>query len=308
MNSTVTDTWIVRQIRKDKDDGLNVTVFVYPRGVQKPELPTMDGEKICASATDVLYLSTDAVYLRDKAGGYARLPWAEIDDLDWVLRTVDGEPVQAMRFLTGRGRKIVVPMPFDFVPYHFGEVVAACVRELTAGGKTCKLPGPMRLERYARPVPDDAPWAKDVTEGRTVWVRELTCPCGARKGFALRYLGRLLRDRTVADGDLRQRVVAECRGCDKALELFDSYRNGYNAVICGESADEPPGREASTAYACRCGKNRFFLGVVADYDAASEDLAGFRKDKRSEAYGWFTAFATCGACKTVARVVDYEAA
>jgi len=53
---------------------------------------------------------------------------------------------------------------------------------------------------------------------------------------------------------------------------------------------------------------RFFLGVAVVYDTDSEDLLRFRKVKRSEAYGWFTGFATCGACKTVARVVDYETA
>src|SRR5262245_55320723 len=202
MNASITDQWIVRQLRKDKDDGFNETTFVYPNGHRKPELPAKNGETICAGVTDVLHFSTDAVYVRDKAGGYTRLPWAEIDDFDWVLRTVKGEPVQAMRFHIGR-RTIVVPMPFDFVPYHFGEVIDACVRELTAGGKTCKLPGPARLAAYARPVPSDAPWAREVRTGRSVWVSELTCPCGSGKGFELRYLGRLLRGRTVADGDLR---------------------------------------------------------------------------------------------------------
>src|SRR5262245_45039927 len=113
MDIAITDQWIVRQLRKDKDDGFNETTFVYPRGLRKPELSTKHGEQVCAGVTDVLYFSTDAVYVRDKAGGYARLPWAQVDDLDWVLRTVAGEPVQAMRFLLADGRKIVVPMPFD---------------------------------------------------------------------------------------------------------------------------------------------------------------------------------------------------
>jgi len=26
----------------------------------------------------------------------------------------------------------------------------------------------------------------------------------------------------IADGDLRQRVVADCKGCGKTLDLFDS--------------------------------------------------------------------------------------
>src|SRR5262245_5571458 len=221
MNSAITDKWIVRQIRKDRDDGLNETIFVYPRGLGKPELPTRDGEKVCASASEVLYISTDAVYVRDKTGDYTRLPWAEIDDVDWLLRTVNRKTVQAMRFQTTGGQKIVVGMPFDFVPYYFGEVIAACVRGLTPGGKTCKLPGPARLAAHARPVPDGAPWATEVIPERTVWVRELVCPCGSGKGFTLCYLGRLLRGRTVADGDLRQRVVAGCRGCGEALDLFD---------------------------------------------------------------------------------------
>lgn len=214
-----------------------------------------------------------------------------------------------MRFQTVDGRKLIVaPMPFDSVPYHLLVVLDDCVRELSRGGRTCKLPGPARLKSYARIVQGDPPWAREVTEERSVWVRELACRCGSGKGFALRYLGRLLRDRMIADGDLRQRVVADCKGCSRALELFDSYRNGYNAVICGEYKDEPPERGAKTPYSCRCGKNRFFLGVAVVYDTDSEELVGIRKYKRSEAYGWFTAFATCAACKKVARVVDYETA
>ena len=50
------------------------------------------------------------------------------------------------------------------------------------------------------------------------------------------------------------------------------------------------------------------LGVAAVYNTDSEDLIGIRKDRRSEAYGWFFAVAKCAACKTIARVVDYETA
>jgi len=121
-------------------------------------------------------------------------------------------------------------------------------------------------------------------------------------------LGRLLENGLVGDGELRQRVVAECKGCGEALEVFDSFRNGYNAVICGENKQEPSGREVKTTYKCRCGKNQFSLGAAAVYDVDSEDLAGFRKDKRSEAYGWFTLYATCRSCKAVTQVVDYETA
>src|SRR5438094_4698303 len=124
MNSAISDKWIVKQIRKD-DGSLNETVFVYPRGLRKPELPTVGREKICASVTDVLYLSAQAVYLRDKAGGYVRLAWADIEDLDWRLRTVEGRAVQTLRFVTADGRRTVVPMPFEFVPYYFAEVMDA---------------------------------------------------------------------------------------------------------------------------------------------------------------------------------------
>ena len=44
MNSAITAKWIVKRLRKD-DDFLKDTVFVYPRGVRKPELPTAGREK-----------------------------------------------------------------------------------------------------------------------------------------------------------------------------------------------------------------------------------------------------------------------
>jgi len=112
----------------------------------------------------------------------------------------------------------------------------------------------------------------------------------------------------IADGELRQRLTAACIGCGQEIEVFDAFRNGYNAVICGEHNHEPPGREATSAYGCLCGGIRFGLGVVAQYDVDPDELAGFRKAKRSEAYGWFTVYATCRACKVVIKVVDYETA
>ncbi|HEX4794147.1 MAG TPA: hypothetical protein VH370_10160 [Humisphaera sp.] len=307
MSFEVTDQWIVDTMLKN-DWCLNTEVFVYPEGVDKKELPIPAHEKVVASITDVLYLSRIAVYVRDKAGKYTRLPWSDIDDIVWSLRKVNGQTVQAIGYKTTDGRKIVTPMPFTFVPAYFSEVHETCFAELTAGGKICKLPGPARFQAYARAPGKDAAWTQSVRRDRTVWFRELACPCAADQGFALRYLGRLLKNGLVADGKLRQRVVAECKGCANLLEVFDSFRNGYNAVICGEQKKEPPGREATTAYKCRCDKNEFSLGAAAVYDTDSEDLAGFRKDKRSEAYGWFTLYATCRSCKRVMRLVDYETA
>lgn len=303
----VTDRWIIDTLREN-DRSLNAEVFVYPDGIQKAELGTPAGEKVCASVTDVLYLSTRAVYLRDKKGEYTRLPWADIDDMVWSLRKVNEQTVQAIGYKTIDGRKIVIPMPFAFVPAFFGDVHDTCLAELTPSGKTCKLPGPVRFKSYACPAAKDVAWAKNVRRDKTVWFRELACPCGAGKGFALRYLGRLLKGGLVADGELRQCVIAECKACGEALEVFDSFRNGYNAVICGEHKNEPPGREAKSAYKCRCGKNQFSLGVAAVYDADSEDLAGFRMDKQSEAYGWFTLYGTCRLCKAVTQIVDYGTA
>lgn len=308
MSFRITDRWIVDTMLKN-DWCLNTEVFVYPDGLDKKELPVPVGEKVVASITDVLYLSKKAVYLRDKAGRYMRLAWSDIDDVVWSLRKVNGQIVQAIGYKMTDGRKIVTPMPFDGVPYYFAEVHETCFAELTARGKTCRLSGPDRLQAYALAADEDAPWAKSVQRDRTVWIRELVCPCGTDKGFALRYLGRVLKDGLVADGELRQRVEAECKACGDMLEVFDSFRHGYNAVICGEYREEPPGREARTAYKCRCGKNRFSLGVAADYDNGCQDeLAGFRKAKRSEAYGWFTAYATCRSCQAVTAVVDYETA
>lgn len=199
-------------------------------------------------------------------------------------------------------------MPFEFVPAFFAEVIDRCFQELAPGGRICTLPGPARLKPYARAVAPDLAWAEGVRREKTVWVRELVCPCGSANGFTLRYLGWLLADGLIADGELRQRVVAVCAACERELELFDSFRHGYNAVIGGESKNEPPGRKATTRYRCGCGKSRFSLGVTAVFDADGEDLIGFRKDKRSEAYGWFSAYATCQSCKAVAKVVDYETA
>ena len=51
MNSVITRPWIVKQLRKD-DGSLNETVFVYPRGVRKPELPTVGREMVCAGGAD----------------------------------------------------------------------------------------------------------------------------------------------------------------------------------------------------------------------------------------------------------------
>ncbi len=307
MSFNITDQWIVDTMLKN-DWCLNTEVFVYPQGVDKKELPIPAGEKVVASITDVLYLSRQAVYVRDRAGKYTRIPWSEINDIVWSLRKVNGQTVQAIGYKTTDGRNIVTPMPFSFVPFYFSEVHETCFAELTAGGKTCRLSGPARFQANALAADKDVAWTKSVRRDRTVWFRELVCPCGTDKGFALRYLGRLLENGLVADGELRQRVVAECKACCDILEVFDSFRNGYNAVICGEHKKEPPGREANTAYKCRCGKNQFSLGAAAVYDGDSEDLAGFRKDKRSEAYGWFTVYATCRLCTTVTPIVDYETA
>lgn len=262
MSFEVTDQSIVDTMRKN-DRCLNTEVFVYPDGLDKEELPVPTGEKIVASITDVLYLSRNAVYLRDKAGKYARLPWSDIDDIVWSLRKVNGQTVQAIGYKTTDGRKIVTPMPFSFAPLYFSQVHETCFAELTAGGKTCRLPGPARFQPYARAAGMDAPWTESVRRDRTVWFRELVCPCGTDKGFALLYLGRLLKDCLVADGELRQRVEAECKACGDKLEVFDSFRNGYKAVICGEHKKEPPGRAAKTAYKCGCGKNQFSLGAAA---------------------------------------------
>jgi len=88
----VTDQWIIDTMRKN-DWCLNTEVSVHPDGVQKEELKIPPGEKVCASITDVLYLSTRAVYLRGKSGTYTRLPWAEIEDMVWSLRKVNGQTV-----------------------------------------------------------------------------------------------------------------------------------------------------------------------------------------------------------------------
>jgi hypothetical protein len=303
----VTDDWIVETMRKN-NWCLNTEVFVYPDGLDKKELNIPNGEKVVASITDVLYLSTKAVYCRNKAGAYVRVPWSDVDDIVWSLRQVNGQTVQAITYKTTDGRKVGTPMPFTFVPYHFSTVHNTCFTELAPGGKTCKLPGPVRLQPYARTPEKSAPWLQDVQLSKIVWARGLACRCGAEEEFTLRYLGDLRDSGAIAEGELRQRLVAQCKTCGESLEVFDSFRHGYNAVICGEQRNEPPGREAKTEYRCRCGKDRFSLGVVAFYDVDSDELRGFRKDKRSEAYGWFTVYATCCSCETVTRVVDYETA
>jgi hypothetical protein len=303
----VTDQWLVDTMLKN-DWCLNTQVFVYPGGIEKKELNVPTGEAVVASITDVLYLSKKAVYFRDKAGKFTRLPWSEMEDVVWSLRKVNGQSVQAIGYETTDGRKTVVPMPFSFVPRYFSQVHETCFAELGAGGKTCRLPGPARFQSCARLADKDLAWPESVRGDRIVWFRELVCPCGGEEAFALQYLGRVLENGLVADGELRQRVVAECKACGDVLEVFDSFRNGYNAVICGEHKKEPPGREAKTAYICRCGSNQFSIGVAAVYDVDSEELAGFRKDKRCEAYGWFMAYAKCRLCKTVTQVVDYETA
>jgi hypothetical protein len=303
----ITDQWIIETMNKN-DWCLNTIVFVYPDGAVKEELNFPPGEKVCASITDALYLSTRAVYLRGKAGKYTRLLWADIDDMTWSLRKVDGQTVQAISYKVSDGCKIVTPMPFTFVPKYFGQVIEACFAELSPGGKTCRLPGPDRLKSYAHPVEKDARWLAGVLQDRIVWARELLCPCESRKGFSVGYLGRRHQDGLIAGGDLRQRVEGKCNSCGKTVEVFDAFRNGYNAVICGESNSEPAGRLANSVYECQCGSKQFSIGVVALYDVGDEDLAGFSKAKRSEGYGWFSAYATCHRCKTVIEVIDYETA
>lgn len=305
MAFAVTDQWLIDTMVKN-DWCLNSDVFVYPDGLQKDELKIPAGEKVCASISDALYLSIKAVYVRNKTGTYTRLLWAEMDEVAWLLRTVNGYPVSAIRYATIDGRKSVAVMPFSAIPRYFYEVHNTCFAELSPGGKKCKLPGPVRFATYARVAAEAAPWTEKIRRDKTVWFRELACRCNAEKGFSLHYLGQLMENGCITDGELRQRLVATCKACGESLEVFDSFRNGYNAVICGEHKKEPPGREAKTVYKCCCDRNRFSLGVAVVYDA--DDLNGFRKDKRSEAYGWFSAYATCKSCHKVTHVVDYETA
>lgn len=307
MSFDITNDWIVDTMRKNTWC-LNTEVFVYPDGLDSKELAVAEGEKVVASITDVLYLSRMAVYCQGRQGDYDRIPWSEIDDIVWSLRKVNGQTVQAASYKTVDGRKVVAVMPFTFVPFYFSEVQTTCFAELSPGGKRCKLPGPTRLQPYARAVDSKSPWLEDVQQSTIAWIRELACSCGVDQGYAFRYLGDLRDNGLIADGESRQRLVGQCKDCGDSLEVFDSYRHGYNAVICGERASEPAAREAVTEYQCRCGENRFSIGVVALYDVDSEELRGFRKDKRSEAYGWFAVYGTCLHCEAISQVIDYETA
>lgn len=308
MGQKITEQWIIETMSQDRTV-MNTLLFVYPDGgMKKPELGALPGEKICGSFADVYYLSTKAIYLQDRSKAYVRIPWIEIDSYKRLMRSIKGNSYARFQYTLVDGRKFDVTFPTESMPWYFCEVHEECMIELSAGGKKCRLPGPVRLHDYAQPVVDDAPWLQKIARNSIVWVSELQCPCKSTRGFSLRYLGKLLSNGLIADTELRQKIVVTCLGCKRELELFDAYHHGYNAVICKECEQEPPDRQPTHDYKCSCGKNQFALGVAAVFDADSEDLLGFRKDRRSEAYGWFCAMGTCKSCGKVCNIIDYETA
>jgi hypothetical protein len=155
--------------------------------------------------------------------------------------------------------------------------------------------------------------AASLLTGPTDWARRIVCTCGREDAFGVSVTDPFRKLFSLHGIDVGVvHLELTCGACGSSLTVFDNWKNGWNAVICGEREELPPDYTARVQASlepvtCLCGSTAFGCVVWFSYDCHPNDLPESEEDW-DEAFGAFAAWTICARCGIAPQIADAETA
>ena len=256
---------------------------LYEKGTTLDCLPLAQGELVYGVYKEKYYFSELALYVREKEN-VRRIPWRQITGCS--TEHGDGKKVSKLNLLSGQEINVRVGDMAVGWSGRVSQLFHQMIKKYATGTFEFKTLGPPHLQALTCDLSEtERAILPEPSSSNNTWRKSIKCSCGEVR-FEIRYLGELA-DHLICDQDEQmQRIEAVCKSCARVIEIFDSYRHGYNAVICYEGEAEPQGRKVDNEYSCNCGSYTFSLAVEADYDTPLEELPAEDRSKYDSSYSW----------------------
>jgi hypothetical protein len=155
---------------------------------------------------------------------------------------------------------------------------------------------PRALEKLRATAIEQIDWTFDGHGEPVNSIFELACPCGSKLFTATCGLA--------SDNMVSPPIGIECDACEAIFEIFDPSEHGWDAVMCGDTFDEP------AAYGDLVGEDiEAPHEIVVRFEHGSEtlgdpELAGREQD----VFSWFTLLARDAKSKRLAQLFEWECA
>lgn len=157
---------------------------------------------------------------------------------------------------------------------------------------------PRALAKLSAAAIEELDWTFDGHGEPVNSIFELTCSCGS-KLFTVTCGIEAGED----VNEVAPPIGLECSACEEAFDVFDPSQHGWDAVMCGDTYDEPE------AYDELVGEIDAPHEVVVRFEHASDTLGDPDLEGRAQdVFTWFTLLARDPATRRLEQLFEWECA